>query len=340
MATDILQQLLTGGSSNQGVSPELLETLGKQAAQRFLKDETSLNESIVKLASEYPGIQNEHVKRISEFANNAVFQKMHSDSADKNVHFDVADPGVIIRDLKDGGSPNHDGKTLNNGPSQGKTSGHPAVGDGSNYRKPPGYESSPSSDQGFQDLSSAFTEFSRQDNTSGVEGTGEPISKTAAAAPVVVDHELHADPIHDVHDADVRLRATEEKLKEAHECFDLILKQAEEEFYQAAKSECLNPEGSGLSGVTQVVKLAAPSHRFAFQILKPVAERLVKEGAVRSSEMSKTASMNRVVNTDHPLFRTFSGIVKAANERDKSALALDEVQKSREQTQGFLQSLR
>ena len=52
---------------------------------------------------------------IAEFANNETFHRLFQSSDDKNVHFDIVEPGNVIRDLKDGGSPSHDGKALNSG---------------------------------------------------------------------------------------------------------------------------------------------------------------------------------------------------------------------------------
>lgn len=104
---DILSQ-----SAGSHVSPELLETLGRQASQTFQQKGTPLNQAIRELTAQHPELGNEHIKRIVEFANNVTFQDKFQNGADKNVHFEVADPGVVLRDLKDGGSPAHDGRSL------------------------------------------------------------------------------------------------------------------------------------------------------------------------------------------------------------------------------------
>lgn len=93
------------------VSPETLEMLGKEAASMYLNEGIPLNDAIVKLASEHEDLNDEHVKRIIEFANTEVFQQKFQNDEDKNVHFPVADPNVIFNDLKSGGSPSLAGPT-------------------------------------------------------------------------------------------------------------------------------------------------------------------------------------------------------------------------------------
>jgi len=312
MATDILQQLLSS-SSSRGVSAQLLESLGRKAATQFLKGESSLNDSITSLSSEYPDLQNEHIKRIAEFANNSVFQEMHSSGEDKNVHFEVADPGVIIRDLKDGGSPAHDGKTMYNS---------------TDYADKPGN----GSDMGeFED---AFQEHAQMSNQ-------EPEQESVKLASVS-SHQLHANPIDDAYDAHLRLKASREKVAEVHERFDMILKQAEEDFYQIAKSEVLDPDGFGIRGVVGATESVSPTDGIAFQALQKVAIRLVKEGAISSKELDKTASAGsmKVVNEAHPLVVSFAGLVKAAQEKVRAATALQEIDSGLHQTDSFLRSLR
>ena len=334
---NIFESLLTGHQPT-GVSPELLETLGKQAATRFLEDGTSLNESIAKLASEHAELENEHVKRIVEFANNETFQHLFEKSADKNVHFPLADPGVVIRDLKDGGSPKHDGKVLNS-PNKHKNSGipsEPASGaSSSDYRSDP--SNIQSNDDGFGSLSSAFAELSRQDQHSGAAGTGEPLAKTAGVHTECVQGGGHANPIDDVYDQHLQLQAMETKLAEAHETCDLLLQDAREDFYKLAKKEILTYDGADAVEVIQAVKMASPSDPIAFSILRPVMERLTKEGAVKAQDLEKRAHV-RMLNQAHPLVVALSSIVKVAQEKLNAGAALSEVRASLVQTGDFLRS--
>ncbi len=104
--------LLWDSNSSREVTPESLELLGREAASMYITEGVPLNDAIVKLASDNGSLENEHIQRVVEFANNAVFQHKFTTEDDKNVHFPVADPAVVLRDLHDGGSPAHDGHTM------------------------------------------------------------------------------------------------------------------------------------------------------------------------------------------------------------------------------------
>jgi hypothetical protein len=330
--SNIFEQLLSSGSNNSP-SAELLESLGKQAARRYLENGEPLNQAIIDLTSQHSNLENEHVKRIAEFANNSVFQDLHSKEMDKNVHFDVADPGVIIRDLKDGGSPAHDGKTLNQATTQ-KKSFVPSAGS-EDYRRPPGSDSAPDHGSGGMGVDSALNTLFQMDEHSGTAGHGEQISKTAS---LNIDHSGHANPIEDVYDEHVRLQVVREKVAGAHETFDLLVKQAREEFYQEVKRTVLDPDGPGLAGVTHAVKLASPSDSIAFSALKPVAERLVAEGAIRSDGVQKLAYAGKILNPEHPVIKTFSGFVRAAQEKANAREGLSQVDKALSKTASFLKA--
>lgn len=325
--SDIFEQLITGNRSD-APQAELLEALGKKAAAQYLQSEASLNESIVKLASQHANLNNEHIKRIAEFANNAVFQGMHSRSDDKNVHFPVADPGTIIQDLRDGGSPAHDGKTLNSGMGGSKRSFLPQSTGTEDYQTPPNASTS----AGFSDTTSGMAELDRRGQSDGIGGTGEPLSKEASFSP---DALLHSNPVEDVFNTHIRLRATREKLAEDYASNDFALNAAQENFYQEAKRVVLAADGPGLMGVVEAVKLASPSEGFAFQIMKPVSERMVQEGVVRAEGLRKTASM-KLVNQKHPMILAFHEIMKTAHNKVHSKAALDEANKAYEKTAAFL----
>jgi hypothetical protein len=327
------EQLISGAKSD-APRADLLETLGKKAAAQYLQNDVPLNESIVKLASEYANLNNEHLKRIAEFANNSVFQEMHSRDADKNVHFDIADPGVIIRDLRDGGSPAHDGKTLNAGLPASKRSYVPTPSQNQDYQGPP--PNTPNTD-GFADVTSGMAELSRQDGHTGLQGAGEPIAKVASAG---FEGLIHANPIDDIFDTTIRLRATREKLAATHENFDFALKSAKQDFYGELKKIALDQGGEGLMGVVNAVKLASPNDSFAFAVMKPMVERLVEEGALRESQVSglqKVASQ-KIVNLRHPIMVAYAGIMKMAEEKVRSKEALRQVDEALDTTSAWMKA--
>lgn len=91
------------------LSPADLQSLGKRASVAYLAGGTSLNDAIVKLAREYPSISPHQVQRVVEFANQETFSRLFSDNekyaSDKNIEFDVADPGDVLLELNNGARP-------------------------------------------------------------------------------------------------------------------------------------------------------------------------------------------------------------------------------------------
>lgn len=86
-----------------------LQSMGKQAAATYLCGGTSLNDAIIKLARQHPSISPHQVQRVVEYANQETFSKLFADNekyaSDKNIEFDVADPGDVLLELNSGASP-------------------------------------------------------------------------------------------------------------------------------------------------------------------------------------------------------------------------------------------
>ena len=107
---DDLTEYLLSDRSTATISPEMLELLGKQAANQYLDSGISLNESIAKLAGAHPDINVEQVKRVVEFANTAVHLGLHdknktAGARESYPQFELADAGRIVQDLTDGARP-------------------------------------------------------------------------------------------------------------------------------------------------------------------------------------------------------------------------------------------
>ena len=97
---------LTRHSTYAKLSPEDLESMGKQAASAYLAGGISLNDAIVKIAKEHPSISAHQVRRIVEFANTETFGRLFEKQAgDKNIEFPVADPGEVLHSLDNGARP-------------------------------------------------------------------------------------------------------------------------------------------------------------------------------------------------------------------------------------------
>lgn len=85
------------------LSAKDLESLGKEASSLYLDGGMSLNDAVVKVAGVHPSISPHQVRRVVEFANTETFQRIFEKQADdKNVDFDVADPGAVLRNLEMG----------------------------------------------------------------------------------------------------------------------------------------------------------------------------------------------------------------------------------------------
>lgn len=291
---DSFEQLLTQPSGSN-VPPETLEMLGRQASQLFRSQGIPLNQALSQVLANHPELGNEHVKRVIEFANTVTFQEMFQSSEDKNVHFDVADPGVVLRDLKDGGTPAHSGRTL------------------TDYQRPPQQQS-----QGA-DLDAALMQ--------QFTGTSTPINEATKVASSQVDHERHANPLEDAYDAMIRLQATRDRLTESYETMDLLMKEAQEDLYRQIKFQVTDESGAGLGGVLGALEKVA-SEDLIEVIVAPIVERLIKEGHGQkelTASLKKTAGA--VPDLCHPLFAAFDAYTKLAHESVICGAAIGDVDK-------------
>lgn len=321
---DVFEQLLTSGSRGS-VNPETLEYIGQKASREYIEKRASLNSAIVKLASQHPELNNEHIHRIVEFANNNTFQHLFEKNQDKNVHFDIADPGTIIRDLRDGGSPAHSGKVLHNKADY--------------FRAPLGEEKDGElgmDGSGAGDPESGLADLFNRENASGQFGQGEPIQKIASAG-LDPSWEGSANPVNDVYAQHLLLQRSREELSAAYESADLMLKQACTDFYKTAKAEVLSSTGAGFRGVMEAFSQVAGT--VTQEDTTKIAERLMHEGvsaAQLAVGMTKTAG--RLLNPEHPLVMAVAGMVKCAQEVALAHEALADIEKGLEQTTSFLKT--
>ena len=322
---DFFEQLLTGASPRSGVHPETLEMLGRKAASEFVRRGTPLNKAVADAVSDQKSFGNEHIKRVVEFANTFAFQELFQKSEDKNVHFDVADPAVIIRDLKDGGSPAHDGKTMAGG-----------MGD---YMSPPPSTGKMEKDQ-FADPESGMEHLFQMNDQDAIRGNGQAVEKTASIKDAPAGS--HANPIDDVYDLHQRLQATRTSLVDGNERLDLLQKEAQENFYEEVRRE-LAPDGAGLGGVIRMVEKIASvcDDNLCWDASEAMGEainRVLSTGVMNPAELQKSMEKRagQIVNLDHPLTHTVSALIKLAEERAKNSLALAEVESGLKKTASFI----
>jgi hypothetical protein len=100
-AVTLLQQ-----SSARPVDGDELETFGKHAASLYVGGQRpTLNDAVVEVVK-HAGLSPEQVRRVIEFANNDAYLQEFKQAGDHRViefQGGPADPGVVLRDLNDGG---------------------------------------------------------------------------------------------------------------------------------------------------------------------------------------------------------------------------------------------
>lgn len=313
--------------------------LGRQASQLFQSGKIPLNDAVAQVVANHPELQNEHVNRIVEFANTVTFQEMFQNSEDKNVHFDVADPGVVMRDIKDGGTPAFDGKGLNDYnklPQQGQDGGVEQAFD-SQFMNSGGEKNAGLSNLGEY----AHKAGKNAKLMAGVAAGGAAAYAGARGAKRLIDgkqktaseireelstdHEKHANPVDDAFDAYQRLTATREKLAGSYESMNTILNGTRQSFYDEVKSQVLDPDGAGLGGVLSVLEKVAEEDMLKL-LMTPVVEKLIQEGVsgeTLNESLIKTAGV--IVNTEHPLIKMADAIVQVASEMVTCSDAIDTV---------------
>jgi len=304
--------MLLSSTPQKTVSPEVLEIIGQQAARSFLDKKVPLNDAVVNAIKGHPGLNDEHIRRIVEFANNVTFQEMFQTQENKNIHFPVADPGVILRDVRDGGSPGQEGtfastKDYNNAPEQQvKTDG----------------------------LQDAFNDLDNRQQHEGIFGQGEPIEKNAYAINIPMGG--HANPIEDVFDLHLKLKAAHHELYRAAAHFEELEKNAARTLYQTAKREVLDPDGAGISGVLAILeKMASPME--AALLGKSITEKLLADGvpgSVIEKGLEKTAGV--FVNPEHPLPQAVHLFLDSTVKSLETQEALRQVEDSIAETSAFL----
>lgn len=290
---DDLHSYLVNEHQQGTVSPERLELMGKEAANLLMHEGVSLNESIAKLAGAEADINPEHVKRICEFANNAVYLAKHDQNKTAGAsasypRFTLADPNHVIQDLSDGARP----KNLT-----------PTDVDYGRLPERKEKVSSAESDDALAELfgmktAEAMPEFSRE---SGVE---------------------------DVMGAKSALIGLRDNLSNSAERFDLLRQEASENYYDSVKRHLL--DGGGFEDVLHAAKSSGAPEGEVSRTLQPFVVRLLKEkvssaSALRCGVLGIEKVAHRVLNPEHPFVATFGALLSFDGELEKIATALEDI---------------
>ncbi len=300
--SDELTNYLMNGERHASLSAESLELMGKQAANRLLNDGIPLNETIVKLAGEHQDINGEQVRRVVEFANNAVYLAMHDSNKTAGANssypqFEIADPARILQDLSDGARPTVTTKV------------------DVEYSKLP-------------------------EKKADVELRDDVIERVFGFNPDKLASDSSAtSPINQVVDAKGSLNSLRENLEHHGEQFTMALKQAQDEYYDLTKNYLL--EGGSFADVIVAARSSGADKSKIAYVFQPIIARLLKEKVaspvrlqLMTEQLEKVA--HRVVNEKHPLVSTFKSIVALESEIDKIATSLSDIDTQLDKVNNFI----
>jgi len=273
----------------RSVLPEELETLGKYASRYYLDGRGTLTEAVFEAVKE-AALSPEHVKRVVEFANvDAFLQEFKKEGQYKVIEFKggPADFGDIMRDLNDGGTKISTAKYA------------------SDYSQAPAH----------------FTELEAVNQAKLPTDTLlDTLFKTART------DIPYADPYRDIYDAHTKLSAAKESLASDVSALEADSVYALQDTYKHVKQASLN--GFSLSDVSRVFTTVAINPLFAISALSYCADSMKKEGMLADADieasLQKTAS-TAVVNTEHPLAKSFFNYCEITEKLAHTRAALTEL---------------
>jgi hypothetical protein len=290
MSDDLTRYLLSDRQSQVKISPEMLELMGKQAANRFLEDGVALNESIAKLAGAYPDVGVEQVKRICEFANNAVYLGLHDKSKTAGAEtsypqFALADAGRVVQDLSDGARPTK--------------------------------------------VSPIDVAYGRLlERTKLASATTDDLLSDLFAFKKEASKESREKVLGDMVDTKNDLSSLKGVLENAAQELDALHKEASDEYYSEVKSHIL--EGGSFTDVLAAAQTSGMAYEKTAELLMPFVSKLLKEKvaspvALKAATSNLEKVAHRVVNEKHPLVAGFFEIAAIDAEIKKMATGLAEV---------------
>lgn len=286
------------------VSPEMLEMMGKSAANTFIEKGVSLNESISKLAAAHNDISQEQVMRICEFANTAVYLAKHdmaktAGSKESYPEFDLADPNRVIQDLSDGTKSTITTK-----------------------------------------VDSDYSKLPLKAKTASAESPAEKALQELFMPKTAEDLDFSKQTaIDEVMTAKNNLKDLRDHLRSSGEQFDLMFKEASAEFYELSKRHML--DGGSFVDIVKAAQATGASDVEVNSTLTPVIKNLVQEKVATSKELSfqmraleKVA--HRTINPEHPMVKAAGTVVESGREINKVAHGLSEVEEGLKQVNSFI----
>jgi hypothetical protein len=272
----------------KNVDPEQLESMGKRAAALYAERHMPLNEAVVEIVKE-ARLAPEQVKRVCEFANTAAYLfEFEKGGAVRNVTFEggPANPASVLQDLNDGSSPP---------PRQVKTSG---------YQPPKShYKTAMASDS---ILAEAF-------------GVRPGLEKVAE-----VSHSVRANPGEEIADLRIRLEGIRDDLKSKYASSGVLLLDVRRDLCDAVRQEVLT--GTTLGDIVTAWMPYSDSVEMLKQAMPLIFGHLTATQTMTREEqqksLTKTASISRIPNPDHPVIDRFIAFTKISHEHAKLEEAL------------------
>lgn len=294
---DELSSFLTSSRPRARLSPERLELMGKEAATLLIDKGIPLNESITKLAGEYPDVNAEQVKRIVEFANQSAYLALHDKNKTAGAEasypqFELADANRVLGDLSDGARPT---RVTDTDIAYSRLPEKPKISTAK--------------------LEAEFEEMFVGDKRAQV---------LDFSTDTVVDHIMSTKE---------HLVALRQSLESSAEQLDLMSKDAHAELYDMTKRHIL--EGGSLADIIKVAHSSGVPSDQAAVVLQPVVVNLLKEKVASPEDLKQQVSdyvkiAHREIDESHPLVTTFRASADLNSEIVKVAIALTEVDASLE----------
>jgi hypothetical protein len=293
MRDDLTTYLISDRKHRPSLSPEALELMGKQAANRFLDEGIPLNEGIAKLASEHADINADQVRRVVEFANKATYLGLHdkaktAGAKESYPQFALADSTVILGSLGEEASP---------------------------LRTP-----------------TVDTDYSSSvEKRASIEGTVADnlladlfqVKKTAEVA-----HTRDA-VVEEIVSVKEDLTSLRDHLTHTASTLDTLWKEAQEDYYDHVRRHMLN--GGSLADVVASSRIPGVEQEKISSALQPFVVRLLKDKVASPAQMQEQVKgfekvAHRILNENHPLVTTFRAYLSLDSEIQKVASGLTDVE--------------
>jgi vacuolar-type H+-ATPase subunit D/Vma8 len=294
--TDDLSKYLLSGDGRSTLSPERMEMMGKEAAQLLVEKKRPLHDSIVKIAGRVPDINSEQVKRVVEFANTAAYLAIHERNKTAGAEssypqFELADPQRVLSSLKIQAEPM-------------KTTLHDV-----SYSAAP-EKRKVSTVKREEALEELFLGEARE----RVKTAGLSFSYETGALQLMSAKE--------------ELNALKESLEHSGERFDLMLKEAQGEYYDLVKRYLLD-EGSFADVMRCAMEVEEEQEKIASVMVPVIKQILIEKVATAEQLRGENADIekvaHRIVDPTHPLVHVFGAVLSLQGEVEKVAAALEDV---------------